>query len=45
MTYHHRSPDPSPSPATAAIVPQAIVSLMVAFDRLLPGWAGHHWHR
>jgi DDE superfamily endonuclease len=31
MTYHHRSPDPSPSPATAAIVPQAIVSLMAAF--------------
>jgi hypothetical protein len=31
MTYHHRSPDPSPSPATAAIVPSAIVSLMAAF--------------
>lgn len=31
MTYHRRSPDPSPSPATAAIVPPAIVSLMAAF--------------
>jgi hypothetical protein len=29
MTHHHRSPDPSP--ATAAIVPPAIVSLMAAF--------------
>ena len=29
MTHHHRSPDPSPD--TAAIVPPAIVSLMVAF--------------
>ena len=31
MTHHHRSPDPSPSPTTAAIVPPAIVSLMAAF--------------
>lgn len=31
MTHAYRSPDPSPSPATAAIVPPAIVSLMAAF--------------
>jgi DDE superfamily endonuclease len=31
MTHHHRSSDPSPSPATAAIVPPAIVSLMADF--------------
>jgi DDE superfamily endonuclease len=31
MTHHHRSPDPSPSPTTAAIVPPVIVSLMAAF--------------
>jgi hypothetical protein len=31
MTHHHRSCDPSPSPATGAIVPPAIVSLMAAF--------------
>jgi len=37
MTHHHRSPDPSPLPATAVpgpdpgIVPPALVSLMAAF--------------
>jgi len=31
MTHHHRSSDPSPSPATAAIVPPVLVSLMAAF--------------
>ena len=31
MTRHHRSPDPSPSSATAAIAPPILVSLMEAF--------------
>ena len=31
MTRHHRSPDPSPSPATAAIVPPVLLTLMAAF--------------
>jgi hypothetical protein len=31
MTNHHRSPDPSPSSAVAAIVPPVLVSLMEAF--------------
>jgi len=31
MIHAHRSADPSPSPATAAIVPPALVSLMAAF--------------
>ncbi len=31
MTRHHRSPDPSPSSATAAIVPPILVALMQAF--------------
>jgi hypothetical protein len=31
MTHHDRSPDPSPSPAVAAIVPPILGSLMAAF--------------
>jgi hypothetical protein len=31
MTHHHRSPDPSPSSAAAAIVPPVLVPLMAAF--------------
>jgi hypothetical protein len=40
MTHHHRLPDPSPSPAVAAIVPPILGSLMAAFRGFLtaPVW-------
>jgi DDE superfamily endonuclease len=40
MTCHHRSPDPSPSPATAAIVPHVLILLMAGFRNFFtaPVW-------